>query len=109
MRGRGLGAVYLGNDRCRFPAWAPGGNESAVRILSPKEQISDLDGNEKGYFHAVVEVAPPTVRTSFGWIRMDSSDERWAGPGSTSTRTNRFQGEAGLALPPTAFALFSRV
>ncbi len=57
--GTTLGAAYLEQHRTRFYMWAPFAEWVEVHIVEPREQILPLDKNERGYFGAVVEGAPP--------------------------------------------------
>lgn len=56
-----LGAVYLGNDRCRFRVWAPLVQVVEVQISSPQSRLVALDKEDCGYHSALIEgVAPGT-------------------------------------------------
>ncbi|MHB1042387.1 MAG: malto-oligosyltrehalose trehalohydrolase [Eubacteriales bacterium] len=46
---QGLGAVYLGEYRCRFCVWAPLADRVEVYILAPNERILPLARGERGY------------------------------------------------------------
>ncbi len=56
---RGLGATYLGDDRCRFLAWAPFATEVEIHIVRPVERLIAMDRGERGYHHATVGGVPP--------------------------------------------------
>src|SRR5215468_9886654 len=49
----GLGATYLGQDRCEYLVWAPRAQNVAVHLVAR---------HERGYFHAVLDGAAPGTR-----------------------------------------------
>ncbi|KJS72449.1 MAG: malto-oligosyltrehalose trehalohydrolase [Desulfotomaculum sp. BICA1-6] len=53
------GAVYLGDNRCRFMVWAPLAERVAVRIVAPREQTLPLLRNKRGYHHGVFAGVEP--------------------------------------------------
>ncbi|HEY1377164.1 MAG TPA: malto-oligosyltrehalose trehalohydrolase [Gemmataceae bacterium] len=56
----GLGAVYLGHDRCRFRVWAPAARQAVVHLLSPTDRTVTLRPEPAaGYHSAEVEGVPP--------------------------------------------------
>jgi len=57
--GTTLGATHLEQHRTRFYVWAPFAECVEVHIVEPREKILPLYKNERGYFSAVVEGAPP--------------------------------------------------
>lgn len=58
-RDEGLGAIHLGNGRCRFRVFAPGAETVAVRLLTPLERIVDLEKRRDGYHAATVDGVEP--------------------------------------------------
>ncbi|MDI6631785.1 MAG: malto-oligosyltrehalose trehalohydrolase [Bacillota bacterium] len=57
-----LGAVYLGENRCRFRVWAPLAGNVAVHIVAPREQLIPLAREKRGYHHGVLEgIAPGSL------------------------------------------------
>ncbi len=58
-RDEGLGAIHLGNGRCRFRVFAPGAKTVAVRLLTPVERIVDLEKSRDGYHAGIVEGVEP--------------------------------------------------
>ncbi len=57
--GPGLGAIPLGEDRCRFLVYAPFARHVEVRILAPGERRVPLSRDGRGYHGGVAEDAPP--------------------------------------------------
>lgn len=55
----GVGAVYLGGQRCRFRVWAPYRPEVALRLVAPQERVVPLKSQPDGYHEAVVEGVSP--------------------------------------------------
>ncbi len=58
----GLGATYLGDDRCLFVVWAPFARTLEVHILSPRERVVPLERDERGYYQACIEGVQPGSR-----------------------------------------------
>lgn len=56
------GAVYLGNDRCRFTVWAPKADRVAVRLLTPQERSIRLERGEGGYHYGEAAGVAPGSR-----------------------------------------------
>ncbi len=69
----GLGATYLGGNRCHFLVWAPIVPKIGVHIVSPEEQMFPLARDAQGYHQAVVEGVAPGYRYFY---RLDSERER---------------------------------
>jgi maltooligosyltrehalose trehalohydrolase len=55
MRPFSLGAISLGNARCRFCVWAPLVKAVDVHILRPREQMISLQRDGEAYFRGDVE------------------------------------------------------
>ena len=70
---RGLGALYLGEERCSFRVWAPRAQRVEVRIVAPEERIIPLQRGERGYHQAVAEGITPG---SLYLYRLDGEKER---------------------------------
>lgn len=71
--GAGLGAIYVGEDRCRFTVWAPRAEKVEVRLLTPRPRVAALDRGERGYHHGVLEGVEPG---SLYVYRLDGGPER---------------------------------
>jgi len=69
----GLGAVWLGQGRCRFRVWAPRAARVEVRIVSPQPRLVPLARGERGYHEAVIEDLEPG---SLYLYRLDGRLER---------------------------------
>lgn len=69
----GLGAIYLGEGRCRFRVWAPLSEKVEVHVISPKKRVIPLRSAERGYHHGIVEAVPPG---SLYQYRLDGEWER---------------------------------
>ncbi len=54
-----LGAVYLGDGRCRFLVWAPLAKKVDVHITSPEELTIPLKKDEHGYRRGTVNGVMP--------------------------------------------------
>ena len=54
-----LGAIALGNGRCRFRVSAPGAGTVSVRILSPRERLVALEKDPDGYHAGIVDDVDP--------------------------------------------------
>lgn len=68
----GLGAIYLGEDRCSFRVWAPSIERVEVHLVSPHERAIVLDRDERGYHHGLVEGVKPGARYLY---RLDGKEE----------------------------------
>jgi maltooligosyltrehalose trehalohydrolase len=68
-----LGAMYLGDQRCRFLVWAPRARQVEVRIVAPQERLIPLQRGERGYHQAVAEGVTPG---SLYLFRLDGTTER---------------------------------
>ncbi len=60
--GVSLGAVYLGEGRCRFEVWAPLAERVAVHVVRPRECVVELDRRERGYYRGVLHGVEPGSR-----------------------------------------------
>ena len=57
-----LGSQYQGNNKTKFTVWAPMRDRLSVRIVSPQEQLIQLNKDEWGYWQGEAEnVAPGTL------------------------------------------------
>ncbi|MEW6183426.1 MAG: malto-oligosyltrehalose trehalohydrolase [Bacillota bacterium] len=57
-----LGAVYIGNKRCRFRVWAPFAERVSVRITTPQERLITLKRTSAGYHYGLAtEVEPDSL------------------------------------------------
>jgi maltooligosyltrehalose trehalohydrolase len=54
-----LGAIYLGERRCRFNVWAPLADRVDVHLLSPQDRTVALEKNAQGYHQARVDGVEP--------------------------------------------------
>jgi maltooligosyltrehalose trehalohydrolase len=68
----GVGAVYLGNDRCRFRVWAPD-RDIVLHLLTPSDRSITLDREPDGYHSVEVAGVPPGTLYRY---RLDRGDER---------------------------------
>ena len=71
--GRVPGAVYLGNDICRFTVWAPYADSVAVRLSSPYERSIPLVHVDHGYHVAEIAGVHPGDRYVY---RLDDKIDR---------------------------------
>ena len=72
-RDEGLGAIHLGNGRCRFRVFAPGADTVAVRLLTPRERLVVLEKRGHGYHAGIVEGVEPGALYRY---RLDGRTER---------------------------------
>jgi maltooligosyltrehalose trehalohydrolase len=68
-----LGAVYLGDGRCRFLVWVPLVQRVDVHIVSPGELTVPLKKDERGYHRGTVDGVMPG---SLYFYRLDDQRER---------------------------------
>jgi maltooligosyltrehalose trehalohydrolase len=68
-----LGAVYLGDGRCRFTVWAPFTDKVEVKLVRPEERIVALERKERGYHQTVIAGVDPS---SLYLYRLDGHKER---------------------------------
>ncbi len=68
-----LGAVPAPGGACNFLVWAPRAEKVDILILSPPQRIVPMRPQERGYFHALVQDAPPGTRYRY---RLNGSLER---------------------------------
>lgn len=54
------GAIYFGNNKCRFSVWAPEKQKMVLHIIHPSEQKIEMSKDEEGYFITEVETPPGT-------------------------------------------------
>ena len=53
-----IGAIYLGEDTCRFRVWAPHCEQVAVRLLQ-QDRLAPLEKTARGYHEAIVHDVRP--------------------------------------------------
>lgn len=53
------GAIYLGNNRCRFTVWAPEKNKMVLQIVGEEKEYEMQKDNE-GYFSIEIDATPGT-------------------------------------------------
>jgi len=68
-----VGALDLGDNRCRFCVWAPMVEAVEVHMLSPHEQLVPLAREPRGYHQGIVEGVPPGALYKY---RLDGARER---------------------------------
>ncbi len=54
-----LGAIYMGNGRCRFRVWAPDVSNISVHLLEPEERRVPLERDKHGYYYGLVPGVEP--------------------------------------------------
>ncbi len=60
--GLGLGAVYLGDGRCRFTVWAPLARKVDLHIVAPRGRLIPMTRVERGYHRTeVTDVEPGSL------------------------------------------------
>lgn len=57
-----VGALYLGNSRCKFTVWAPLHKQVAVKITAPVSQVVPMQPLEQGYWQAIADDVAPGAR-----------------------------------------------
>jgi maltooligosyltrehalose trehalohydrolase len=70
---RKLGAICLGQHRCRFCVWAPAAQQVGVHLLAPRERLLPLQRDPRGYHSAEVEDVEPG---SLYRYRLNGREER---------------------------------
>ncbi len=68
-----LGAIDLGNGRCRFRVWAPRAEQVEVEIQGPQSRFLPLEPSGDGYFAAEAQGVGPG---DFYMIRLDGKEGR---------------------------------
>ena len=68
-----LGAVLLGEGRCRFQVWAPFRKQVGIHLLTPGEERLVLERGPQGYFQGVAEDVSPGALYQ---IQLDGNLER---------------------------------
>lgn len=68
-----LGAMYLGNGRCRFLVWAPNVKRVELRLLTPHERSLPMQPRDRGYFEVTAEDVGPDTRYCY---RLDGQRDR---------------------------------
>ncbi len=68
-----LGAVPLGDGRCRFRVWAPWAETVHVHLLTPQERLSLLSPEPNGYHCGVIDNVDPGALYRY---RLDARLER---------------------------------
>lgn len=69
----GLGAIYLGEERCSFRVWAPLAEHVDLHIVKPQEMLIAMYRNPRGYYHTIVEGIGPGTRYMY---RIDGQKKR---------------------------------
>ena len=57
-----LGAVYLGDGRCRFRVWASKRERVDLHITAPTDRVVPMRPMEMGYFEVVLDGIEPGTR-----------------------------------------------
>src|SRR5262245_20833073 len=57
-----LGAIWLGNNDCRFRVWAPASPEVQVHFVAPEERTVRMEPKKRGYHAAMVSRVAPATR-----------------------------------------------
>jgi maltooligosyltrehalose trehalohydrolase len=69
-----IGAIYLGNGRCRFRVWSPAARQVFLHLLTPTDRAVPLRPEPTGGYHsAEIEGVPPG---SLYRYRIDDAEER---------------------------------
>ena len=68
-----LGAIWLGNGRCRFRVWAPAVRKVELCIVSAPERSAILQGGERGYHEAEIDGIEPGALYVY---RLDGDKQR---------------------------------
>lgn len=58
----GIGAICLGNNYCRFRAWAPYADRLAVQIVTPQERRAPMRPTGEGWYEVTLGDVPPGTR-----------------------------------------------
>jgi maltooligosyltrehalose trehalohydrolase len=70
---RGLGALYLGEERCSFRVWAPRAQRVEVRLVAPGQRTISLERGDGGYHEGRAERVSPGA---LYFYRLDGDKER---------------------------------
>src|SRR5207244_13562268 len=54
-----LGAMYLGEKRCRFRVWAPLARKIELHLVHPQDRLERLQKTESGYHEAILDGVEP--------------------------------------------------
>lgn len=54
-----IGAVYLGNNTCKFRVWAPLKNRMVLHLTHPVDRKIEMEKRENGYFEVTLQDVPP--------------------------------------------------
>src|SRR5215470_609546 len=54
-----LGAIYLGDGRCRFEVWAPRAERVEVHFVAPSDRVVALRPCARGYHRSVIDGVEP--------------------------------------------------
>src|SRR5213594_2184343 len=68
-----LGAMYLGEKRCRFRVWAPLARKVDLHLVHPQDRFERLQKTESGYHEAILDGVEPG---SLYLYRLDDRNER---------------------------------
>ena len=68
-----LGAVYLGDGRCRFRVWVSKRSKVELHLTAPEDRVVPMQPTGLGYFEATLDGVPPGARYLY---RLDGDTER---------------------------------
>jgi maltooligosyltrehalose trehalohydrolase len=68
-----LGAVYLGDGRCRFRVWASQRQRVDLHLTAPTDRVVPMEAKELGYFEVTLDDIEPGSRYLY---RLDGEVER---------------------------------
>ncbi len=68
-----LGAVYLGDGRCRFRVWASKRERVELHLTAPHDRIVPMEPREPGYFEVTLDDVEPGAQYLY---RLDGEVER---------------------------------
>jgi len=68
-----LGAIYLGDNRCRFVVWAPNAKSMELKLLDADERLLPMQPRDRGYYELTVDDVAPGTRYFY---RIDGERDR---------------------------------
>jgi maltooligosyltrehalose trehalohydrolase len=68
-----LGAVYLGDGRCRFRVWASKRERVELHLTGPIDRVVPMEPREPGYFEVTLDAVEPGTRYLY---RLDGETQR---------------------------------
>ena len=68
-----LGAVYLGDGRCRFRVWASKRERVELHLTALEDRVVPMERRDNGYFEVTLDGVPPGARYLY---RLDDEVER---------------------------------